>query len=167
MRKRKAYICFGFLLVNLYIVVIPTSAIGNHAPISCRECHENAQKMREMGFSHLVVSEQEVELQSRMATKCPDCHLGYPACGNNARTRQNMENLQPHAEKVQEGETDERKFPVKVDSPSPLRKYLVKNRSMSAIAPTVGSFPNRDTQRTHLSRDSRASGKICGMCHRS
>ena len=45
---------------------------------SCLECHGNAAKMKEMGFSQFAVTQQEVEKQTKMPASCTDCHLGNP-----------------------------------------------------------------------------------------
>ena len=45
---------------------------------SCLECHGNAAKMKEMGFSQFAVTQQEVEKQTKMPASCTGCHLGNP-----------------------------------------------------------------------------------------
>jgi len=69
----------GWMSKALYLLLFLMLFSGNaSADNSCADCHGNADKMEEYGYSQLAVSPEEVRAQTRMPAFCADCHKGNP-----------------------------------------------------------------------------------------
>ena len=155
----------GLLLAFLSCAFLPALAAADSTPNSCRDCHENAQKIG-ADYLHFVVTQQEVERQTGMPASCPDCHLGNPAMKEKDPAHQGMGRLLLVKKKGLKAEPADRKLPLEVVGNPMLRlKYQVEKDGKRGVDPSVGLLLYQDKRRDTLSQDFGVMEKTCGACH--
>ena len=166
MHNRKRPGAVGILCIVLAISIIPAAGLGSSTPDNCRECHENVERMRILGYPHFTVTQKEVELQTGMPATCPDCHLGNPGSTVKEEAHQGMGRLLLLKKKGLKAETAERKLPLEMGNvPMPGIKYQVEKSGKNVVDSSVNSILYQDKRLDTLSQDFTFMEKTCGKCH--
>ncbi len=151
---------FRLLIVS---VILSTNS---YATDSCRDCHENRQKMAALGYGAFAVTQNEVETQSRMPAGCSDCHLGNPETNDKVAAHQGMARLLVVRKKELTADTSPRKFPLEFSADQTNRVFVVteeggkKSKDSSVVA-----LSWHDKRSDSLTQDFEVMKKSCGACH--
>lgn len=144
-------------------VVLSTSA---YAADSCRDCHENSQKMAALGYGRFVVTQQEVEAQSRMPAGCSGCHLGDSQANEKDAAHQGMARLLVVRKKGLTADTSPRKYPLEFSADQTNRVYAVTERDgVKTKDSSVAALSWHDKRTDTLTQNFEVMKKTCGACH--
>lgn len=158
------YRLFGLsLLLMSYALPAAAAATGN----SCLVCHENRQKMKELGFPHFVVTQQEVQAQTRMPADCNQCHLGNPEAGSREEAHKGLARLQLVRKKGLTADiTMPRKFPLEYGTDQSNRLQVVTERDGKKVGDaSVAAIQWHDKTADMLTQNFETMQKTCGSCH--
>ncbi|MDD2272866.1 MAG: cytochrome c3 family protein [Desulfuromonadaceae bacterium] len=151
------------LILLLMSVVLSTSA---YAADSCRDCHENSQKMAALGYGQFVVTQQEVEAQSRMPAGCSSCHLGNAQESEKDAAHKGMARLLVVRKKGLTADTSPRKFPLEFGTNQANRVYAVTEiNGKKTRDSSVATLSWHDKRTDTLTQDFEVMKKTCGACH--
>ncbi|MDD2336235.1 MAG: cytochrome C [Geobacteraceae bacterium] len=153
-------------LTLLIITSFPVISTGDEAPNSCRNCHEDAKRMAEWGYSHFTVTRQEAWMQTGMPADCSDCHLGNPAKNNKTEAHQGMGRLFLLQKKGLKAETAERKLPLEASGNQVLRlRSMTEKDGRKLVDSSVSTILYQDRRADTLTQDFALMEKTCGKCH--
>jgi len=151
---------YGLLCI---LLVLATTA---QAANSCRECHEDSQKMAALGYAPFTVTQKEVEAQSHMPASCSDCHLGNPEARETSAAHQGLARLLVVRKKGLTADTSPRKYPLEYGT-NPMNKLFAatdKDGKKTKDA-TVAALSWHDKRSDTLTQDFEVMKKTCGACH--
>ena len=153
---------FRFILLLLSVALFTEA----YAADSCRECHENPQKMAALGYGHFTVTQKEVEAQSRMPAGCSECHLGNPTASAKDAAHQGLARVLVVRKKGLTADTSPRKYPLEfgTDQTSRVRTATEQDGKKSWDA-SVAALSWHDKRSDSLSQDFEVMKKTCGACH--
>ena len=153
---------FHFILL-LISVLLSTDA---YSADSCRDCHENSQKMASLGYGAFAVTQKEVEAQSRMPASCSECHLGNPKASERDAAHQGMARLLVVRKKGLTADTSPRKYPLEFGTNQMNRVYAVTEKDGKKTKDaSVAALSWHDKRGDSLTQDFEVMKKSCGGCH--
>ena len=139
---------------------------------SCLECHGNAAKMKEMGFSQFAVTQQEVEKQTKMPASCTDCHLGNPKDAAKDGAHKGLLRLYYVKLKGFQAVTRDKLEKFKPESLEPRGKNpvvellpMVEKDGKPVKDPAALTILFHDKNPETLSHNYPVQEKTCGVCH--
>lgn len=77
----KKQVILGLALGIITLLIISNKTIAQQKPQdanTCRQCHSDAKKMKELGYPELAMAREDVEKQTGMPATCEMCHQGNP-----------------------------------------------------------------------------------------
>lgn len=158
---------FGLLFVSAALLCTALTAPAAAAANSCLACHENAQKMKELGFAHFTVSQQEVQAQTKMPAACDQCHLGNAEAGSKEEAHKGLARLQVVRKKGLTADiTTPRTYPLEYGT-NPMNKLYVataKDGQKTKDA-SVAAIQWHDKTTDMLTQNFDTLKKTCGSCH--
>lgn len=156
----------GIIPITLAMVFLPSLALATEAANSCRDCHENSQKMTELGYPLFTVTQQEVQTQSRMQADCNQCHLGNPEAGSKENAHKGLARLLVVRKKGLTADTTPRKYPMEYGTNEANKIYIVTDKDGKKVKDaSVAAISWHDKRTDTLTQDFDVLKKTCGACH--
>ena len=151
----------------LILLAVAVSATVVSADNSCLSCHENQRKMKELGFPHFVVTQKEVQAQTRMPADCNQCHLGNPEASSKEAAHKGLARLQLVRKKgLTADTTTPRKFPLEYGTDQSNRLQIVTERDGKKVGDaSVAAIQWHDKTADMLTQNFETMQKTCGSCH--
>ena len=171
--KKQVLFALAVSIISLLIVSTKTTAQQKPQEVSsCLECHGNAAKMKEMGFSQFAVTQQEVEKQTKMPASCTDCHLGNPKDAAKDGAHKGLLRLYYVKLKGFQAVTRDKLEKFKPESLEPRGKNqmidllpMVEKGGKLVKDPEVNTILFHDKNPEDLSFNYPVQEKTCGVCH--
>lgn len=153
------------LPVVLFALIAPAQAETTMS--SCRLCHENPQRMQELGFPHFTVSSQEVQAQTRhSATDCQDCHLGNPQAPGTEEAHKGLARLLVIRKKGLTSDRSPRNTALAYGSNPANKLYISTGKDgQQTRDASVATLQWQDKRADSLAFDTATAEKTCGVCH--
>ena len=169
-------ISFFLQLIAATIILLNTesaTAVQNDLTTSsCLACHGDIQKMKELGFPRLTLTQQDAEKQTRMPATCVDCHLGNPADQTKDGAHKGLLRLYAVSTKEFQTETRDKLFNFKPEVLEPKGKNqmtnllpLVNKDGKMVKDPEINTILYHDKNPADLSFNYPVLKKTCGVCH--
>lgn len=137
-----------------------------YASDSCRDCHENNQKMASLGYGLASLTQKEVEAQSHMPASCSQCHLGNPEVNDKDAAHKGMARLLVVRKKELTADTSPRKYPLEFGTNLTNRISVVTEKDgLKSGDSSVVALSWHDKRRDTLTQDFEVMKKTCGVCH--
>lgn len=152
-----------YFILSMMSVILVTHA---YAADSCRECHENRQKMASRGYEAFTVTSKEVETQSHMPAGCSQCHLGDKEAAEQEAAHRGLARLLVVRKKGLTADTFPRKFPLEFGTNQSNKLYTVTEKDgIKTRETSVAALSWHDKRSDSLSQDFEVMKKTCGACH--
>ncbi|KAB0667536.1 cytochrome C [Oryzomonas japonica] len=134
---------------------------------SCRECHEDGQTMKKLGYPGFTVTQGEVETQSGMPATCSDCHRGNPSARVPGEAHRGMGRLMPVARKGFAVMTSPRSYPLEFGTNPAARLIISTDKEGKKVRDaSVTAILYHDKRGDTLSQNFAMMEQSCGSCHR-
>lgn len=135
---------------------------------SCIVCHENEKTMQHLGHPQFVVTQKEVDAQTRMEANCSDCHLGNPAAPDMAVAHKGLARLLVVKKRGFSVATSARIYPLEFGTNQTNRIYAVTARDGKKVKDSsVAALLWHDKRTDTLTQDFATMKQTCGSCHAS
>lgn len=143
------------------------AATVSSAASGCLSCHENQQKMQDLGFPHFVVTQLEVQAQTGMPADCNQCHLGNPEAVIKEEAHKGLARLQlVHKKGLTADITTPRSLPLAYGSDQTDRIYVAAMRDGKLSRDSsVAAIQWHDKTSDMLTQNFETMRKTCGSCH--
>lgn len=155
------------LCLALFLLIPALAGAAAPADNSCLGCHENAARMKELGFAHFAVTRAEVAAQSgHKNVGCQHCHLGNPQAGSKEEAHKGLARLLRMKRQGLTSDSSPRTEPLAYGPNPANRLYIATTKDgQKTRDASVATVQWHDKRADTAALDFETLKKTCGACH--